>query len=101
MIATVIEIRRRDPDLITARAHAVLDAVARVHGQWKGRDAVGEAALDLDAALDGYAAAPEENLDQAAENAALAMALLLIAVSVYLGKDTADGMIRDAAEVAR
>jgi hypothetical protein len=103
MNATVI-IRRRDPALIAARAHHVLDAAARMHAQWpaEGRDAIGEAFVVLDAALEEYRATVDEDgdVELAAETAAWAMALLLLSISVFLGKAVADEMMRNAAEVA-
>lgn len=106
MSAATIEIRlrRRDPAVIAARAHHVLDAAARRHADWPraGRLAMNEAFLALHVSLEEYAGAADENGDTAgaAETACWAMALLLISVSVFLGRDTADGMMRDAAEAA-
>ena len=101
MSAAVIEIRRRDPAVIAGRAHAVLDSVARAHGQWpdEGRDDIGRAFIRLHVALEKYQTA--EDLEGAAEYASFAMALLLLQVSLFLGKGTADEMARNAAEVAR
>lgn len=104
MSAAAVIIKRRDPAVIAARAHHVLDAAARMHAQWprEGREAIGEAFIALDAALEEYRAAAtgDGDTEVAAETAAYAMALLLLAVSVFLGKATADAMMRNAAEVA-
>lgn len=55
----------------------------------------------LDAALSEYDAAAEAGGDAeaAAETAACAMALLLISVSVFLGKAVADEMAKNAAGI--
>jgi hypothetical protein len=99
-----IEIRRRDPAVI-ARAHAVLDASARMHARWPnpGRKSIGEAFTVLHVALEEYGAAADEGGDiaLAAETASWAMALLLLAIGSFLGKAAADEMARNAAEVAR
>jgi hypothetical protein len=98
-------IRRRDPAVIAARAHHVLDAAARTHGQWPdgGREATGRALISLHVALEKYriTADSDGDVSAAAEDASVAMALLLLAVSVFLGKDVADQMMTSAAEVAR
>jgi hypothetical protein len=103
--ATTFEIRRRDPAVIAGRAHAVLDSAARVHGQWpdEGQEVIGRAFISLHVALEKYrlAADTEGDASAAAEDASLAMALLLISVSVFLGKAVADQMMTTAAEVAR
>src|SRR5580692_11323645 len=93
--------RRRDPAVIAARAHHVLDAAARTHKDWPrgGRRALNEAFLVLDTALEEYAAAVDEDgdVEVAAETACWAMALLLLPVAVFLGKDVADEMAKNAA----
>jgi hypothetical protein len=105
MSAGAVIIRRRDPAVIAATAHAVLDASARMHAQWPraGRRAIGECAVALDSALEEYRAAGDGDgeREQAAEIASCAMALLLIAVELFLGKAAAHQMARNAAEVAR
>jgi hypothetical protein len=97
--------RRRDPAVIAARAHHVLDAAARIHGQWpdEGRGAIGRALISLHVALEKYRAAASTGGDVtcAAENASWAMATLLISVRVFMGKALADEMSRNAAEAAR
>ncbi len=104
-MTAAIAIKRRDPAVIAARAHAVLDSVARVHGQWpdEGQEVIGRAFIGLHVALEKYriAADAEGDTVAAAENAAWAMALLLTPVSEFLGKAVADQMMKDAAEVAR
>jgi hypothetical protein len=49
-----IPLKRRDPAVIAARAHAVLDSAVRAHAQWPraGRKAIGESAVALDSALE-------------------------------------------------
>lgn len=105
MSAATIEIRRRDPAVIAARAHHVLDAAARVHRDWPrgGRLALNEAFHALHVALEEYgtAAGEDGDVEVAAETASFAMALLLLQVAVFLGKGAADEMMRNAAEVAR
>jgi hypothetical protein len=102
-----VVIRRRDPAVIAGRAHAVLDAVAKIHAQQRrqwpapARKAIGECLTALDTALEEYRAAGDGEREQAAEIAACAMALLLIAVELFLGEAVADEMKRNAAEVAR
>jgi hypothetical protein len=96
--------KRHDPDVIAARAHAVLDAAARAHGDWpaQGRPVLNQGFLALHVALEEYdAAADGYGAQDAAETAALAMTLLLIPVSAFLGKAVAEQMMRDAAEVTR
>jgi hypothetical protein len=104
MSAGAAIIRRRDPAVIAARAHAVLDATARRHAEWPraGRRAMNEAFLTLHTALEEYGTAADEGADGvlAAETACWAMALLLLSVSVFLGKAAADEMAENAAEVA-
>ena len=101
MSAMAIRIRRRDPSVIAARAHHVLDAVARAHARWpaEGRPVLNEGFLALDTALEEYGAAADEEREQAAGAVTVAMAVLLITVSVFLGKAVADRMMRDAPEV--
>lgn len=101
MSAMTIEIRRRDPAVIAARAHRVLDAVARAHAQWpaEGRPVLNEGFLALDTALEEYGTAADKDREQAAEAVTVAMAVLLITVSVFLGKAVADRMMRLASEV--
>jgi hypothetical protein len=101
--AAVVILKRRDPAVIAARAHHVLDATLRMHAQWPraGWKAIGESAVALDGALEEYRAAGDGEREQAAEIASCAMALLLIAVELFLGPATADEMKRNAAEVAR
>jgi hypothetical protein len=104
MSAAAIGIRRRDPAVIAARAHHVLDAAARAYERWpdENQEVIGRAFISLHVALEKFALADgEQDREQAAEVAATAMAILLLAVSVFLGKDAADQMMRDAAEVAR
>ena len=105
MNAAAVIIRRRDPAVIAGRAHAILDAAARTHAQWPraGRKAMNEAFLSLDTALEEYGTAVDGGGDTeaAAETAAWAMALLLASVAAFLGRDTADQMLGNAAEVAR
>lgn len=102
MNAVTVTLKRRDPAVIAARAHAVLDAVARMHAQWPraGRKAIGESAVALDGALEEYRAAGDGEREQAAEIASCAMALLLIAVELFLGPAVARQMAENAAEVA-
>ncbi len=105
MSAAVIEVRRRDPEVIAARAHAVLDAAAHLHSrerrQWAtpARKAIGECITALDAALTEYGAAGDGERGQAAEIAGCASALLVIAVELFAGKDAAGEILRNAAEV--
>ncbi len=101
MSVATIEIRRRDPAVIAARAHHVLDAAARMHAQWprEGRKAIGETFVGLDAALEEYGTAADGDVDGAAMTAASAMALLLLSVSVFLGEAVADQMATDAAGI--
>ena len=97
-----IGIRRRDPAVIAARAHAVLDAVARAYAQWpeEGRDVIGRDFLRLHVALAVYqAGAGAEGAAGAAENAAPAMTLLLLSVALFLGEDAAEQMTRDTSGV--
>jgi hypothetical protein len=100
-------IRRRDPAVIAGRAHAVLDAAARIHAQQRrqwpapARKAIGECLTALDGALEEYRAAGDGEREPAAEIAACAMALLLIAVELFLGPAVAQQMAENAAEVAR
>ena len=102
---SAVTITRRDPAVIAARAHHVLDAAARRHADWprEGRRHIGESALNLDEALSAYRSAADagEDTTSAAETAAIAMGMLLLSVAVSLGKETADEMARNAAEVAR
>jgi hypothetical protein len=99
----MIAIRRRDPAVIAARAHHVLDAAARTRADWPagGRPAMNECFAALHAALEEYGAAAEEDREAAAGEACAAMAMLLVAVSVFLGKAVAEQMMKDAAEVAK
>jgi len=112
--AAAVIIRRRDPAVIAARVHAVLDAVTRRHADWpaEGRDAIGNAALELDTALDEYGALAvgsvhweqlyahlaaeadphEAALEKAAEEAAYAMAALVTVIAVFCGTEVADEM---------
>jgi len=101
--AATVTLNRRDPDVTAARAHAVLDSAVRAHAQWPraGRKAIGESAVALDSALEDYRAAGDGEREQAAEIAACAMALLLIAVELFLGEDAARQMAENAAEVAK
>jgi hypothetical protein len=103
MSPAMIAIRRRDPAVIAGRAHAVLDAAARIHAQWPraGRPAMNECFISLDRALTEYDTAAEAGGDAeaAAETASCAMALLLISVSVFLGRDVADEMAKSAAGI--
>lgn len=114
MSATAIILKCRDPAVIAARAHRVLDAATRMHAQWpaEGRDAIGAAALDLDMALDLYGALADGSvhweqayahlsaeadpdgaaLEKAVEEAAFAMAALLTVTAVFCGTDVADEM---------
>ena len=105
MSAPTVVLKRRDPAVTAGRAHAVLDATARMHRDWPraGRLAMNEAFIALHTALEEYRAAVDEDGDAeaAAETAAYAMALLLLSVSVFLGKAVADEMARNAAEVAK
>ena len=104
MSAATVQVRRRDPAVIAARAHHALDAVARTYDRWpdEGREVLGMMFITLHVALEKYALADgEHGREQAAENASAAMALLLVSVAVYLGRDTADRMMRDASGVAR
>jgi hypothetical protein len=99
-----ITITRRDPRVIAARAHHVLDSAARMHADWPaaGRRFIGESALNLDGALKAYHVAEDEGADTApaAEDAAIRMGILLPSVAISFGKETADEMARNAAEVA-
>ena len=54
--------------------------------------------IRLHVALEKYRASGDQ---ATAEDASCAMALLLITVSVFLGKDVADQMMENAAEVTR
>lgn len=114
MTAGAILVKRRDPAVIAARAHHVLDAVARRHAQWpaEGREAIAAAALDLDTALDLYGALADGSvhweqayahlsaeadpdgaaLEKAAEEAASAMAALLTVLAAFCGTEVADEM---------
>ena len=53
MSAATVQVRRRDPAVIAARAHHVLDAVARTHRTWPrgGRPAMNECLVALDEAI--------------------------------------------------
>jgi hypothetical protein len=100
--AMAIEIRRRDPAVIAARAHAVLDAAAHLHADWPdgGRDAIGRAFIGLHVALEKYRLAEAgEDAARMAENACWAMATLLICVQVFMGRAAAREMERDAAAI--
>ncbi len=103
MNAATIEIKRRDPAVIAAEAHAVLDAAARLHArqrrQWPSpaRKAIGESFTALDTAVAEYEAAGDGEREQAAEIASCAMALLLVAVELFLGKDAAAEIAGEAA----
>lgn len=101
---SAITITRRDPAVIAARAHHVLDSAARMHADWPtaGRRFIGESALNLDEALKAYHVAEAEGIDTApaAEDAAICMGILLLSVAISLGKDVSDEMARNAAEVA-
>jgi hypothetical protein len=105
--AAVIISRRRDPAVVAGRAHAVLDAVAKIHAQQRrqwpapARKTIGGCLTALDAALEEYRAAGDGEREQAAEIASCAMALLLIAVELFLGPAVARQMAVSAAEVAR
>jgi len=102
---SAIAITTRDPAVIAARAHAVLDSVSRVHGDWpaSGRRFLGESALNLEESLGAYDLAVREGGDTraAAETASIDMGILLLSVAVSLGKATANRMAKAAAEVAR
>jgi hypothetical protein len=99
--AAVIAVRRRDPAVIAARAHHVLDAAARIYADWpdEGREAIGRALIGVHVALEKYRLAADGGTEAAAENAAWAMATLLISVQVFMGKSVAREMERNAAEV--
>lgn len=105
MSAATITLKRRGPAVIAGRAHAVLDAAARTHAQWPraGRPAMNEAFFSLHVALEEFGSAADGggDVEAAAETASYAMALLLISVSVFLGRAVADQMMKNAAEVAR
>jgi hypothetical protein len=96
-----VTVTRRDPAVIAGRAHAVLDSAARSHAQWpdEGQEAIGRALIHLHVALEKYAAAGSEGQADTALGASIAMALLLLQVSVFLGKAAADQMMKDAAGV--
>jgi hypothetical protein len=98
------EIRRRDPAVIAARAHHVLDSAARVHADWpdEGREAIGRSLIGVHVALEKYriATGTAGGAEAAAGNVAWAMATLLICVGIFLGEPAAREMERNAAEVA-
>jgi hypothetical protein len=104
-VNAAIVIRRRDPAVIAGRAHHVLDAVAHSYEQWPdmGHEVIGRAFIRLHVALEKYRIADDTGGDAsaAAEDASIAMALLLIPVSVFLGVAVADRMMANASEVAR
>lgn len=98
-----ITIARRDPAVIAARAHHVLDSAARMHADWPtaGRRFIGESFLNLDESLAAYGLAVKESegVQGAAETCAIDMGILLLSVAISFGKDVSDEMARNAAEV--
>jgi hypothetical protein len=118
--ALPVLIRRRSPEDIAARAHAVLHAALAVSELWDFKGAAIAACMNLDAALDEHQALasgvihwearyPElsavedpdgEALEKSASECALAMALLLVVIAAICGTEVADGIKAAAGEAS-
>jgi hypothetical protein len=103
-VSAAVTLVRRDPAVVAAQAHAVLDAVARLHPAWPrgGRKVLGESALSLDEALLAYnaAAAGDGDPQETSEAACTAMVILLMAAGLFLGEETAY-QVKRASEAVR
>lgn len=118
MHSAVIPARRRSPQDTAGRAHRVLDAALGVAGEWGHCHAAAKAATALNLALEEYGllergdvhwesayphlrdvADPDgEALEKAAEEAALAAAILLMTIAATCGRELADD-IKDTAAI--
>lgn len=114
--ALALPVRRRPPQDIAGRAHRVLHAALAERARWtrepKARQEIAQACEALDKALDEFGAldsgtvtweafyaelASEEDphaaaLDKAAEEAALAMTMLLMTLAATSGTELADAV---------
>jgi hypothetical protein len=100
--AIPVPIRRRPPEDVAARAHAVLDAALSVADLWQASPAAALAAVDLHLAHEGFRSlhggggADAGALADRASDACMAMAFLLLAIAEAAGRELA-GAIRDVA----